>query len=138
MQTGDEGLACLYSLVKGLGSSVGRVSAPRSRGTGFDPGPCSGENKIECRRHERGRAREPPPLPHFRAVDTFAECSNPSSSLNFVNVKVSGKMNSKRLLQHGAKAHKLNRLESNVRRGIHLIVKYVHISIECRDIKQNH
>ena len=23
----------------GLGSSVGRVSAPRSRGTGFDPGP---------------------------------------------------------------------------------------------------
>ena len=104
MQTGDEGLACLYSLVNGLGSSVGRVSAPRSRGTGFDPGPRSGENKIECRRHERGRAREPPP-PSLISVDTFAECSNPSSS--FVNVKVSGKMNSKRLLQHGAKAHKL-------------------------------
>ena len=122
--------------MNGLGSSVGRVSAPRSRGTGFDPGPRSGENKIECRRHERGRAREPPPPPSLISVDTFAECSNPSSS--FVNVKVSGKMNSKRLLQHGAKAHKLNRLESNVRRGIHLIVKYVHISIECRDIKQNH
>ena len=47
-------------------------------------------------------------------------------------------MNSKRLWQHGANAHRLNRLESNVRRGIHSIVKYVHISIECRDIKQNH
>ena len=34
-----EKMYAYLSIVTGLGSSVGRVFAPRSGGTGFDPGP---------------------------------------------------------------------------------------------------
>ena len=51
--------------------------------------------------------------------DTFAACSKLSSS--FVNVKVSGKMSTSRLLRYGANAHRLDRLGNNVRREIHCL-----------------
>ena len=51
--------------------------------------------------------------------DTFAACSNLSSS--FVNCKVSGNVNSCRLLRYCANAHRLDRLGNNVRREIHCL-----------------